>query len=82
MRLPCHTVSAASVVTDTVVKQGGALMTLLEMLDTKEYDLVVMSTHGRTGVKRWMLGSVAERLVEASHMPVLLVRVTEQSAAE
>lgn len=77
-----HTFSAASIVTDTVVKQGGAPMALLEMVDTKEYDLVVMSTHGRTGVKRWVLGSVAERLVEASHTPVLLVRTTEQPTAE
>lgn len=76
------TFSVASVATDTVVTQGGAPMALLEMLDTKGYDLVVMSTHGRTGVKRWVLGSVAERLVEASRTPVLLVRVTEQSAAE
>jgi nucleotide-binding universal stress UspA family protein len=37
-------------------------------------DLVVMGTHGRTGVNRWMLGSVAERVLRESHVPVLTVR--------
>jgi nucleotide-binding universal stress UspA family protein len=37
-------------------------------------DLIVMSTHGRTGVTRFFLGSVAERVVRASNRPVLTVR--------
>lgn len=69
-----HTVSASGVPVETVVKEGDAPLSLLEMLDTNAYDLVIMSTHGRTGVKRWVLGSVAERLVEAAHTPVLLIR--------
>jgi nucleotide-binding universal stress UspA family protein len=36
--------------------------------------MVVMTTHGRTGVGRMMLGSVAERVVRQSGCPVLLVR--------
>jgi hypothetical protein len=47
---------------------------LLSLVNDEKYDLVVMATHGRTGITRWMLGSVAERLVEASYIPVLLVR--------
>jgi len=35
-----------------------------------------MSTHGRTGPARWLLGSVAERVVRNSKVPVLLIRVT------
>ncbi|MDQ6834427.1 MAG: universal stress protein [Chloroflexota bacterium] len=73
-----QTFIAAGVTSDMVVKQGGAPIALLELLDTKKYDLVVMSTHGRTGAKRWVLGSVAERLVEASHTPVMLVRVSDE----
>ena len=37
-------------------------------------DLVAMSTHGRTGVSRWVLGSVAEKVLRASSTPLLLVR--------
>jgi nucleotide-binding universal stress UspA family protein len=36
--------------------------------------LIVMSTHGRTGMRRWILGSVADRVLRAAHRPVLLVR--------
>jgi len=38
-----------------------------------EADLVIMGTHGRRGVKRWMLGSVAEEVVGAQWLPVLVV---------
>jgi len=37
-------------------------------------DLIVMATHGRTGVEHMLLGSVAERVVRESHRPVLTVR--------
>jgi nucleotide-binding universal stress UspA family protein len=40
-------------------------------------DLVVMTSHGRTGVKRWVLGSVAEKLVRGSACPVLMVPVRD-----
>ncbi|WP_458187176.1 universal stress protein [Haladaptatus sp. NG-WS-4] len=41
------------------------------------FDLVVMGTHGRGGIDRLLLGSVAERVVRASTVPVLTVRVGE-----
>ncbi|CAB3782990.1 Universal stress protein/MSMEI_3859 [Paraburkholderia caffeinitolerans] len=43
--------------------------------DAKQWnaDLVVMGTHGRRGVARWLLGSVAQRAVEVTHLPLLLV---------
>jgi nucleotide-binding universal stress UspA family protein len=40
----------------------------------KEKDLIVMGTHGRRGPGRWWLGSVAERVVRAAPVPVLVVR--------
>ena len=43
-----------------------------------EADLIVMSTHGRTGLKRIFLGSNAERVVQHSSLPVLVVRQSEQ----
>lgn len=39
----------------------------------KEYDLVVMSTHGRTGFTRFFLGSVAEKVLRISYAPVLVI---------
>ncbi|NYH14160.1 universal stress protein [Paraburkholderia bryophila] len=43
-------------------------------------DLVVMGTHGRRGMRRMVLGSVAERFVRHSSCPVLLIRETEAAA--
>ena len=40
----------------------------------KQADLIVMGTHGRSGLNRWMLGSVAERVLRESVPPVLTVR--------
>jgi Universal stress protein family len=50
------------------------------MMAQQRYDLIIAATHGRTGVKRWVLGSVAERLIESSQTPVLLVRAMRQEA--
>jgi len=42
------------------------------------YDLIVMATHGRTGVKHLLVGSVAERVVRLSSVPVLTVHPTAE----
>jgi nucleotide-binding universal stress UspA family protein len=41
---------------------------------TKPGDVIVMSSHGRTGIKRWFLGSVAEEVIRRADVPVLLIR--------
>ncbi len=47
---------------------------ILEVAEAIAADLVVMSTHGRSGVSRWVFGSVADRLLRSARMPILLVR--------
>lgn len=74
-----HRLSAAGIPSETLMREGNAAETLLELLDGGAYDLVVMASHGRTGMKRWVLGSVAERLIEGSQTPVLLVRSADAS---
>jgi nucleotide-binding universal stress UspA family protein len=44
------------------------------VIPVSRYDLVVMTTHGRTGFLRWALGSVAERVLHAAQLPVVVVR--------
>jgi nucleotide-binding universal stress UspA family protein len=39
-----------------------------------EADLIVLPSHGRTGLKRMLIGSVAERVVRLAHCPVLVIR--------
>lgn len=50
---------------------------ILEFIDDQGIDLVVVGTHGRTGLDRYMLGSVTEHLVRTSPIPVLTVREKE-----
>jgi nucleotide-binding universal stress UspA family protein len=56
------------------VTVGYAAEEILRYVGEKGADLIVMSTHGRSGMWRWVLGSVADKVLRASHLPVLLVR--------
>jgi len=51
--------------------------TLQRCVERTHADLAVLGTHGRRGMRRLVVGSVAERFVRFSHCPVLLVRSTE-----
>ena len=69
----------SSVVIDTDV--AGRLMSMAESGEKKEdgspvgpYDVIAMATHGRGGVGRWMVGSITERLLERTHLPLLIIR--------
>jgi len=53
---------------------GRAAERIVEVARDENIDLIVMSTHGRSGVSRWVHGSVASRIAEESLQPVLLVR--------
>ncbi len=46
---------------------------ILDHATKGDYDLIVMGTHGRTGIKRWMAGSVTEKVVHHSPLPVMTV---------
>lgn len=54
--------------------QGTAATEIVEVARSGAHDLIVMGTHGRTGLRRLILGSVAERVVRAAPCPVLVIR--------
>ena len=56
------------------VMTGPPAMSVLELLDKGEVDLVVIGTHGRTGLPRLLMGSVAERITRLSPVPVLVAK--------
>jgi nucleotide-binding universal stress UspA family protein len=47
---------------------------ITDLASEVEADLIVIPSHGRTGVKRLLLGSVAERVIRLAHCPVLVLR--------
>lgn len=56
-----------------VLDPGNAAARILEEVEDDETDLIVMSSHSRTGVNRAMLGSVAEKVARHAGCPVLIV---------
>ncbi len=58
----------------THVRFGSPADEIIETGDDLEEPLIVMTTHGRTGIGRWIYGSVADKVVHASDAPVLLLR--------
>lgn len=65
-----HTVSAQLV-------DGIASKAIVNL--TEPGDVIVMATHGRTGMRRWFIGSIAEDVLRHSTVPVLLVRAADDS---
>jgi nucleotide-binding universal stress UspA family protein len=61
--------------TETVLLQGAPADAILAYAQEHQTDLIVMSTHGRTGLARLVFGSVAESVLRRATCPVLLVRV-------
>ena len=56
------------------IERGDTAATLLKMTVSLGSRLVVMTTHGRTGLSRLVLGSIADRMVRGGSVPVLLIR--------
>ena len=56
------------------VLTGKAAETLAEYASKNGADLIVIATHGRSGVSRWVWGSVADRILRSACVPVLMVR--------
>jgi len=59
---------------EKMVLAGRASEELSDYAKKNKVDLVVISTHGRSGVSRWVMGSVADRLLRSTSAPVLMVR--------
>jgi nucleotide-binding universal stress UspA family protein len=69
---------ATSVTVEVVVSRGGPADTIVAEARSRRVDLIVMGTHGQSGLERLVIGSVAERVVAHSQVPVLLFRPTGQ----
>jgi nucleotide-binding universal stress UspA family protein len=61
----------------TVVDFGDAAATILHFVEREQIDLIAMTTHGRTGLRRVLFGSVAEEILRKVGKPILLLRPNE-----
>jgi nucleotide-binding universal stress UspA family protein len=57
-----------------LVRSGAPADVILDVAEEKGISLIAMSTHGRTGLARWVFGSVTEKVLRASAVPLLLIR--------
>jgi len=63
--------------TERVLVWGEPANVITEAAENENFDLIVMATHGRTGLTRLFLGSVAEKVIRHSPCPVLVMRGEE-----
>lgn len=66
---------------EPVVLYGNAADKILDYTSEKKIDMIIMATHGRSGITRWWMGSIAEKVISESTAPVLLVRSKRPSKA-
>jgi len=75
--LACHSERARALGVEHVYSEtllGSPQDKLMDLAEQNPHGLMVMSTHGRSGLGRWILGSVSDRLVRNSPQPVLLIK--------
>jgi nucleotide-binding universal stress UspA family protein len=69
--------AAGALRVETTQLQGAVANEVVDFARQQGFDLIVMGTHGRSGLKHALLGSVAERVLRKADCPVLTVRVPE-----
>lgn len=70
---------ASGIEVKEVLLEGHPSNEIIDFAENNNIDLIVMGTLGKTGLDRYMMGSVAEKVVRGSKVPVLVVRGEEQS---
>jgi nucleotide-binding universal stress UspA family protein len=81
MRKAYDLLHQAGIAADPMMKQGDAATQILETCRETGADLIAMTTHGHSGLSRWMLGSVAEKVLRAARVPMLVVRTAKRASA-
>jgi nucleotide-binding universal stress UspA family protein len=66
----------------TQLERGDAAEAILRIAREGDYDLIVMGSHGHSRIRRALLGSVSEKVLRASPVPVLLMRAARSAPAE
>ena len=66
-------------VNTTIEDSGPAAIVIFNATQSQHIDLIVMSSHGDTGLKRWVLGSVSQKVARHSSVPVLVLRRSQNA---
>jgi nucleotide-binding universal stress UspA family protein len=74
--------AAPGISVDTILLAGRPAQEIVALAEARGFDLVVVGTHGRRGLRRAVLGSVAEHVVRSAPCPVLVFRPHEAWSAD
>ncbi|MCB8918302.1 MAG: universal stress protein [Ardenticatenaceae bacterium] len=66
---------------DYIVLDGAPAQTILDYIDVQGTDLVVMATHGRGGLRRWVYGSITEKVMRSANCSMLIIRPPAEDLA-
>jgi nucleotide-binding universal stress UspA family protein len=77
-----ESLKSKGVTVKTIVSTGNAAEEILRAADQIKADLIAMSTHGRSGLRRLAFGSSTDKVLRGSHIPVLMVRAPEGTTNE
>jgi nucleotide-binding universal stress UspA family protein len=75
-------IQRSDVIVNTIVSAGNAAEEILKAADAIKADLIAMSTHGRSGLRRMAFGSVTDKVLHGTRIPVLMVRAPEGTKNE
>lgn len=67
------TLNKSNLKIETMALHGKPAVEIVDMAKNSPMDAIVMSTHGRTGLSRWILGSVTQKVISATQCPVFVV---------
>jgi nucleotide-binding universal stress UspA family protein len=77
-----ESIKKPGVTVNTIVSTGNASEEILKAADETKADLIAMSTHGRSGLRRLAFGSITDKVMHGSKVPVLMVRAPEGTTNE
>ena len=69
---------AAGIVTTWLTEKGHTAATIRQVADRRDVDMIVIGSHGRSGLDRALMGSVSEKVLRTAHCPVLLVHTADK----
>lgn len=74
LQMKLQGLKAEGLMAEAAIRTGDAATEILDYADERGVDLIVMRTHGDSGLRRWLLGSVAEKVLRGADIPVLMYR--------
>jgi nucleotide-binding universal stress UspA family protein len=77
-----ETLKSKGISVNILVTSGNAAEEILKVADKVKADLIAMSTHGRSGLRRLAFGSITDKVLRGSRIPVLMVRAPEGTTNE